>query len=81
MKNVLGMLRGILKGENKFETLENYSIFFICAGAFVLFLGIGLTVITTRGVPAILAMLGAFISFVSTVALILVWLAKDIFGD
>lgn len=81
MKNVLGMLKGMLKGENKFEILENYSIFSIFVGAFILSLGIGLTIITPKGIPAILAMLGAFISFVSTVALILVWLAKEIFGD
>lgn len=77
MKNVLGML----KGEDKYETWENYSIFSVLIGALVLSLGIGLTVISPAGIPAILAMLGAFISFVSTIALILIWLAKDMFGD
>ena len=77
LKNVLDML----KGEDRYETLENYSIFSIFIGAFILSLGIGLTIISTKGIPTILAMLGAFISFVSTIVLILVWLAKEIFGD
>lgn len=77
LKNVLDML----KGKDKFETLENYSILFILIGALVLSLGIGLTVISPKGIPAILAMTGAFVSFVSTIVLILIWLSKDIFGD
>jgi vacuolar-type H+-ATPase subunit I/STV1 len=66
-----------LKGKDKLETAENFSIAFIVIGAGILSLGIGLTVITPKGIPAILAMLGAFISFVSTVALIFVWLIKE----
>ena len=73
MKNVLGML----KGESKYETLENYSIVVIFLGAVILAAGIGLNVITTVGFPTIMAMLGAFISFVGTIALIFVWLFKE----
>lgn len=77
MKNVLGML----KGKDLFETLENYSILFICLGALMLSSGIGLTIIEPKGLSAIMAMIGAFLSFVSVVALIFIWLARDMFGD
>lgn len=70
-----------LKGEDIYETLENYSILSIFIGAIMLSSGIGLTVISPKGFSAILAMLGAFISFISTIALIFIWLAKDIFSD
>jgi uncharacterized Tic20 family protein len=77
LKNVLGML----KGEDKYETLENYSIFFIFIGAVMLALGIGLNAISTKGISAILAMFGALVSFISTIAFIVIWLVKDIFGE
>lgn len=77
MKNVLGML----KGKDKFETLENFSILFIFLGALMLSSGIGLTIFNPKGISAILAMIGAFITFLSVVALIFIWLAKDMFGD
>jgi len=81
LKNVLGTWLGKLKGKDKFETAENYSILSILIGALILSLGIGLTIITPKGLPAILAMLGSLIAFVSTVALILVWLVKEFSGD
>lgn len=71
----------MLKGKDKFETLENFSILFICLGALMLSSGIGLTILSPKGISAILAMLGAFIAFISVVALIFIWLAKDLFGD
>lgn len=80
MKNVLGTWLGKLKGKDKFETAENYSILSILVGVAILSVGIGLTILTPRGLPAILAMLGSLITFVSTVALILVWLAKEFLG-
>jgi len=73
LKNVLDML----KGKDKYETLENYSILFIFLGSIILSLGIGLTIISPIGISAILAMLGALISFLSTFMLILVWLIKE----
>jgi hypothetical protein len=78
---VLGTWLGKLKGKDRFETAENYSILSILIGALILSLGIGLTIITPKGFPAILAMLGSLIAFVSTVALILVWLVKEFSGD
>lgn len=77
MKNVLGML----KGSNKYETAENYCIAFVALGAFILAAGIGLTALSTAGISAVLAMLGALIVFIFTVALILSWLAKEILSD
>jgi len=71
----------MLKGKDKYETLENYSILFIFTGAVMLSLGIALTVINPKGLSAILAMLGSLISFLSTVMLIFIWLAKELFGD
>lgn len=66
-----------LKGKDKIETAENYSILFIFIGAIILSFGIGINVISTKGFSAILAMLGAVISFLSTVALVVVWVIKE----
>jgi len=70
-----------LKGKNKYETAENYSILFIIVGAIILSSGIGLTILSPKGISTILAMLGSLIAFLSTVALIFVWLIKEIFGS
>jgi hypothetical protein len=67
---------GILKGKNRYETLENYSILFIIIGAGILTLGIGLSAINPKGISAVLAMLGSLISFLFTIILILVWLMR-----
>jgi len=77
LKDVLGMLTGRLKGKDKYETAENYSILFIAIGAAMLSIGIGLTIITPKGLPAIIAMIGSAVAFLSTVALIIVWLVKE----
>ena len=66
-----------LKGKNRFETIENYIIVLIFLGSLMLVSGIGLSVLSSRGFPIILAMIGAFISFISTVALIFTWLVKE----
>jgi hypothetical protein len=39
--------------------------------------GIGLTAFNTRGLPAIIAMLGALFSFLSALALVIVWVWSD----
>jgi len=80
LKNVVGTWLGKLKGKDKFETAENCSILSILIGAILVSLGIGLTTITPKGLPAILAMLGSFVAFFSTVALILLWLVKEFLG-
>lgn len=73
LKSVLGML----KGSSKYETAENWAIAFTVAGAVMLSAGIGISIVNPKGIAAILAMLGSFISFISTVALIFIWLAKE----
>ena len=72
---------GKLMGKDKYETLENYSIVFIFIGGSILSLGIGLTALSTSGIPAVLAMLGSLIAFLSTVALIFIWLIKEFRSD
>ncbi|MDI6798839.1 MAG: hypothetical protein QMD12_02480 [Candidatus Aenigmarchaeota archaeon] len=71
----------MLRGKDKFETVENCSILFIAVGAAMLTSGIGLTVLSPKGVSAVLAMLGSLISFLSTVVLIFTWLAKEFLGE
>lgn len=71
------MMIARLKGKDKFETIENYSMALIFLGAVMLSAGIGLNIISTKGFTVVLAMLGALISFVSTVTLIFTWLVKE----
>jgi hypothetical protein len=73
LKNVLGML----KGSDKYESMENYALAGVLIGALVLSSGIGLTVLNSKGISAILAMMGSLIAFLSTVILIFVWIVKD----
>ena len=71
------MLFHKLKGKNKIETLENYLIALIFLGAIVFSSGVGLTIVSSKGFPIILAMIGAVASFVFTVALIFLWVFKE----
>jgi hypothetical protein len=64
-------------GKTMLETGENFAILFLIFGAALISIGMGLTIITPKGIPAVLAMLGAFISFLSTIALIILWLLKE----
>jgi hypothetical protein len=66
-----------LKGKDKYEAAENYSIVAILLGALVLASGIGLTTVSTTGIPAIMAMLGSLVAFLGTIALIVSWLWAD----
>ena len=70
-----------LKGSTKLETYENYAILAVVIGAGLLSLGIGLSAANPFGIAAILAMGGGVISFLSTVALIFVWLLKETKGE
>ncbi len=79
MLNVIKTLKDLRSG-NRFETLENYSMVGIIFGALVFAGGIGLTAITTSGIPVIITMMGAVIAFCASVFLVFVWLAKEIFG-
>jgi len=68
------------RGKDRFETAENYAISGVVVGAVLFSLGVGLAAFSPAGVPAMLAMLGAVVSFVSSVALVFSWLVKDLFG-
>jgi hypothetical protein len=72
--------RDMLKGKDRYETWENYSILFIIIGVVMLAGGIGLTILTPKGIPVIITMLGSVISFLATVVLVFVWLAKEFRG-
>jgi len=78
MKLKLGV--GMLKGKDKFESFENWSILITLLGALVLAAGIGLTSVQTTGLPTIIAMLGSFVVFIGTILLIVGWLWADISG-
>jgi uncharacterized protein (DUF697 family) len=71
----------MLKSGNKFEKVEGYCIVVLLAGSLMLSVGMGLTAISTKGISAILAMLGSLIAFLATIALIFTWLAKELFGE
>jgi len=72
---------GMLKGKNKYETLENWLISLIVLGAVLFGAGVGMSALNTKGISTITAMLGIFVSFIFTVVLVFVWVAKDIFGQ
>jgi len=67
----------MLKGSDKYETAENYSLAGVLIGTLILSSGIGIAAVNNEGVSAILAMLGSLIAFLCTVILIFVWIVKD----
>lgn len=76
MKGVQDIWKEKIKGKSRVETVENLAILLIFLGALFFGLGTGLTIISPQGFPAILAMLGASLSFIATVVLIFVWVLK-----
>lgn len=76
----LGTWKEKLKGKDKLETAENYSIVSIVFWAFVISLGFLLSIFNTSGLSVILLMMGSLFSFLSTVALIFIWLIRE-FGS
>ena len=67
-----------LKGENRTETLENYSLAGVILGTIIFSIGIGLTIISTKGISVIIMMLGALLSFISSVAVVGVLFFKEV---
>jgi vacuolar-type H+-ATPase subunit I/STV1 len=72
-------LKGKLKGKDKFETAENYTIIGIIVGVLVLSSGFFLSIINPKGLAAILLMFGSSLAFISTIALVLVWFVRELF--
>ncbi len=66
-----------LKGRDNLETAENYCVTAIILGVIILSLGIGLNAISTKGATMLLAMFGAVVSFLATIALIVVWVIRE----
>lgn len=69
-----------IRGKDKFETVQNLTYILIIIGAFVFSIGVGLTIMTPKGLSVAIAMIGSFTLFISTVVLIFTWLAKELFG-
>ena len=74
-------LLDMIKSKKKLEKMEGYSIVFLIAGSLIMSSGIGLTVVSTKGIPAIMTMLGALIAFLATVSLVFTWLLQEMLGD
>lgn len=68
---------GKLKGKTKYETIENYFISLIIIGAVLFSTGLGLTIFNSNGLSVIISMIGAIISFIFTIALIVLWLVNE----
>jgi len=66
-----------LKSEDNLVRAEGFCILSLFFSGIILSLGIGLSILNTKGIPAILAMLGGLFTFLSTLALIIVWLIKE----
>lgn len=73
---MLGTWIGKLKGKDSEETKENYIILSIFIGALILSFGIGMSVFSPH-FSAIFSMVGAWIAFLSTLALIILWVKKE----
>jgi len=69
-----------LRGKDKYETAENYSIAGIAVGVVLISIGFLLTTFYLKGIPVILLMIGSFLSFIFTVAIVFVWLLKELKG-
>ncbi len=69
-----------LKGESRMETLENYSIVGVIVGALIFSMGVGLTVIASEGIPVIITMLGAVLSFISSASVVVVLFFREALG-
>lgn len=66
-----------VKSKNPIERAEGICILSIFVSGIILSFGIGLSILNTKGVSAILAMLGSLAVFLSTSALIIIWLIKE----
>jgi hypothetical protein len=73
-------LLGRIRGNDQISTFENVCMVVIVVGSIVLSVGIGMTAISPRGIPAALSMSGAVITFMGTALLILTWVVGEILG-
>lgn len=80
VKKRTGLLKRF-KGRNKYETIENYSILGAVFGALAFAGGVGLTALNTTGMSVVIIMMGALLSFLSSVVLVFSWLLRAMFMD
>ncbi len=75
MKN----LKKLIKGEKTefYDLAEEVSIGGLILGAFLLVFGIILSAFAPAGFAALSAMLGALLSFLSLIFMVVLWFAKD----
>jgi len=73
-------VRNRLKAETKLGTYENYSLAGVVFGALFFSAGIGLSAISSKGIPVIIAMLGAFVVFISSGCFVAVLVMKEFSG-
>lgn len=66
-----------IRGRDNFETLENISIVIIFLGVVLFGSGILVSIYAPRGLAAVLSMFGAFLIFIFTVVLVLLWFFKE----
>jgi purine-cytosine permease-like protein len=69
-------IKHILHGHGKHEAAERYIILGIVIGVVLAGIGTAATAISTAGAPAILTMVGSFITFIFTVILVFYWLVR-----
>ncbi len=67
----------MFKGNSIWETLENYCVLFIVAGAILLSSGLGLSALFEKGISAILALFGGFMVISATTVMIFSWVIKE----
>jgi len=60
------------------DRVENLLIIGLIVSTVILSVGMGLTIVSPKGIAAILAMLGGFLIFVFTVSLVFFWLIKEL---
>jgi predicted lipid-binding transport protein (Tim44 family) len=70
-----------LKSKDKAERVEGFCILFLFIGSLILSLGIGLSILNPKGISAIVAMVGALLAFISTIALVFVWFIREFKGE
>jgi len=69
-----------IKGKNKSETLENLSLLGVILGAVVFSAGVGLTVVSTEGVSVVITMMGAMLSFISSMLVVGILFVREVLG-
>jgi hypothetical protein len=69
-------LKHLLMAHDKRTRIERFLILGIVLGAFLLGIGTLGSIFSSVGIPAVLTLVGSFITFVSTVILVFYWFAR-----